>query len=390
MSTSLFFFSLTHFQIDGVSMFFWEEKAVYTFEWQQRSWQADIHRRLNVTVREREAGSLRILMNHSCWRQATGKSSTWFSRLLRFFVWQIFSGIDVKEKDMICFWCVKNSFSTFLFDIYSNGWGRKPFTFILDRSKMRHRWWISTVFPDRSKRCFCKGQRQSPAEHWKMRNDSLKWRYHSLEKNTTIFDRTVRSIIVAIRGISTIVIAMLVVRAVIVGRTRLAWLCPRCLSIDLSNQIEEDLSKRNAFTVHISLFVHALHGHWLGVWLMSRERCNRTNGPTIRLVACPRRVHLPDRSCCPRAQLEYQRQYLSLSWSDLWYRSDRWMSPAKWWNRRARNLDHSSCTSLASPWIVPERGRVDLIPLSLRHPSPTVPAVSRISNMHFTPSISTS
>lgn len=79
------------------------------------------------------------------------KRLTWFSRLLRFFVWQIFSGIDVKEKDMICFWWCETSFSTFLFDIYSNGWRRKPFTFILDRSKIRHRWWISTVFSDRSK-----------------------------------------------------------------------------------------------------------------------------------------------------------------------------------------------------------------------------------------------
>jgi hypothetical protein len=53
MSASLFL-SLSLFQIDGVPMFFCEEKAVYTFEWEQHSWQADIHRRLNVTVRERE------------------------------------------------------------------------------------------------------------------------------------------------------------------------------------------------------------------------------------------------------------------------------------------------------------------------------------------------
>ena len=59
-----------------------------------------------------------------------------------FFVWQIFSGIGVKEKDMICFWWWEESFSTFLLT-FTRTADEETLSRLLERSSMRHYRWLS-------------------------------------------------------------------------------------------------------------------------------------------------------------------------------------------------------------------------------------------------------
>ena len=103
----------------------------------------------------------------------------------------------------------------------------------------------------------------------------------------------------------------------------------------------------------------------------------------------------------------------SLWGSALWGPGGRWKSTELWWSKPEQSPDRSSCTGLSSPWTAPTLTHTDTHRWSLpslltdygrepgththlhtqthkpTHTDLTVPAVSRISNIHCCPSTST-